>query len=113
MHFNVQDKYFKLISEGKKTAEGRIYKPKLHYLKPGDIITFSPNSDATSILHGKVKYVNVYADFKDMLEAGELEHLLPDVHEIQKGVSIYEKFGSYKEDQFTYGVASIGFSLAK
>lgn len=111
MHFNVQDRYFDLIKVGKKIAEGRIYKPKLRSLKAGEKISFSPNSDGSNIIFAEVTYVNNYKSFGDMLTRDESARLLPDVLDIDEAINIYESFGNYKDDQFIYGVVSIGFKL--
>jgi ASC-1-like (ASCH) protein len=64
-----------------------------------------------NILLAKVSYVRTYNNFEKMLSGGELKYLLPDVYSAEEAISIYESFGSYKSDQFIYGVVSIGFKL--
>jgi ASC-1-like (ASCH) protein len=109
MHFNVQSKYFLQIKQGLKTAEGRINKPKFAKLEIGDIITFSPN-DGSEIIKAEVTYVKKFKSFKEMLE-DDIKNLLPDIEDVEAGVSIYESFGSYKQDQAEFGTISIGFKL--
>lgn len=110
MHFNIQQKYFNQIKQGLKTAEGRINKPKFKDLNIGDSITFSSNNNPEEIITAKITYLKKYSCFKKMLES-ELHQLLPDTNSIQEAIKIYESFGTYKEDQYAYGVISIGFKL--
>lgn len=110
MHFNVQDKYFLQIKSGLKTAEGRINKPKFAKLKVGDYITFSSNNNPAETVKAKVSYINKFQSFRGMLEE-DIANLLPDIESVDSGVAVYESFGNYKQDQFEFGVVSIGFKL--
>jgi len=111
MHFNLKQEYFESILSGTKTAEGRIYKPKLHHVKVGDLVSFSPNDIPTETLKAKVTYIKLYDTFQHMLQDGEIEVLLPDCNDIEKGVKLYESFGNFKNDQYEHGVVSIGFKI--
>lgn len=96
----LQEKYLRLIKEGKKKIEGRLYDEKRKRIKPGDIIIFEGR------LKVKVKGLRVYHSFKEMLEKEGLERVLPNVKSIDEGVKIYRKFYSEEEEK-KYGVVAI------
>lgn len=110
MHFNIQQKYFNQIKQNLKTAEGRINKPKFKDLDIGDSITFSSNNNPEEVITAQITYLKRYSCFKEMLESG-LHQLLSDTNNIQEAIKIYENLGTYREDQYIYGVISIGFKL--
>jgi len=96
----LQEEYLKLIKEGKKKIEGRLYDEKRRQIKPGDIINFEGR------LKVKVKALRVYSSFREMLEKEGLERVLPNVKSIDEGVQVYRKFYSEEEEK-KYGVVAI------
>ncbi|ALV62542.1 ProFAR isomerase-like protein [Thermococcus sp. 2319x1] len=96
----LQEEYLKLIKEGKKKIEGRLYDEKRRQIKPGDVIVFEGR------LKVRVKALRVYPSFKEMLEKEGLDRVLPNVKSIDEGVETYRKFYSEEEER-KYGVVAI------
>ncbi|MCD6558910.1 MAG: ASCH domain-containing protein [Palaeococcus sp.] len=96
----LQEEYLRLIKEGKKRIEGRLYDEKRRRIKEGDIIIFEGK------LRAKVKALRVYSSFKEMLKKEGIENVLPGVKNIEEGVQIYRQFYS-EEREKKYGVVAI------
>ncbi|WP_457753345.1 ASCH domain-containing protein [Thermococcus sp.] len=96
----LQEEYLKLIAEGKKKIEGRLYDEKRRQIKPGDIIIFEGK------LKVKVKDIRVYPSFREMLKKEGLENVLPGIKSIEEGVRIYRQFYTEEEEK-KWGVAAI------
>ena len=96
----LQGEYLKLMKEGKKKVEGRLYDEKRQKLQVGDVIVFEGK------LRVKVKALRRYASFKEMLEKEGLENVLPNVGSIEEGIKIYRQFYD-EEREKKYGVVAI------
>ncbi|NJE26846.1 ASCH domain-containing protein [Thermococcus sp. MV5] len=96
----LQEEYLRLIKEGKKKIEGRLYDEKRRQVKPGDTIIFGEK------LKVKVKALRVYSSFREMLSEEGLENVLPGVKTIEEGVQIYRRFYTEEEEK-KYGVVAI------
>ncbi|RLF90227.1 isomerase [Thermococci archaeon] len=96
----LQEEYLRLIKEGKKRIEGRLYDEKRRRIKEGDIIIFEGK------LRAKVKALRIYPSFKEMLKKEGIENVLPGVKNIEEGVQIYRQFYS-EEREKKYGVVAI------
>ena len=55
----------------------------------------------------EITYVHVYKDFRQMIEAEGLRHLLPFARSVAEGMRIYECFPG-AEGVHRYGAAAIG-----
>lgn len=106
MSFNIQEPYYSLILEGKKTVEGRLNKQKFKDMKIGDVITIYKDDDIKQNFKVKITEKNEYKSFKDMLEVEGLQKVLPDVESIKAGVEIYYAFPGFKENEVN-GVLAI------
>ena len=96
----LQEEYLKLIAEGKKKIEGRLYDEKRRQIKPGDIIIFEGK------LKVRVKDIRVYPSFREMLKKEGLENVLPGIKSIEEGVRIYRQFYNEEEEK-KWGVVAI------
>ena len=110
IQFSLQDKYFRAIKNGQKTAEGRIAKDKYLLLKKGATVVFQPNENTEQIT-GKVVAVNKYDSFRAMLVSEGIANMLPGVSNIDEAVGIYSSFGTYAKDVNKYGCVAIVFEL--
>ncbi len=115
----LREKYFDLLTEGKKIADGRlfkqkngtIYKNKYENLKPGDILEYYkdlPNGTRTENKFSvKVKDFKIYDSVEDMLSDLKLKNILPGIKTKKQGLELYEDiYGNKLKD----GVL-IGFTL--
>lgn len=64
---NLQDLPFKLIEEGSKTIELRLYDEKRRKIQVGDIIEFN-NDNADYIINTKVINLHVFSNFKELYD---------------------------------------------
>lgn len=107
-NMNVQDPWFTFIKDGKKTVEGRLNKGKFAELKINDIVTWiNGNRECKT----KIRHINKYNSFKEMLEKEGLDKVLPSIESINDGVQVYRKFYT-EEDEKTYGVLAIRLLLS-
>ncbi|OIS99098.1 PREDICTED: uncharacterized protein LOC109230788 [Nicotiana attenuata] len=97
---HVQEPYFSLLRSGQKTIEGRCAVGHYNKIEPGAFILFN------KCLLLKVQDVHHYHSFCEMLEAENLQDLLPGVDTIEEGVQVYRKFYS-KEKERSNGVLAI------
>lgn len=82
----LQDRWLESIKSGKKTVEGRLGLGRSAHLKSGDVIIF--NHDAVC----KVKSVEKYPTFKDLLEKEGIDKVLPGISSVDEGVKVYREF---------------------
>ena len=93
----VDKKYFEAILAGTKTAEGRLNSPKFKLLKPGMPINFTCANNHSKKIICEIIAINIYPDFKVMLQKEGLANMLPGIKDLDVGVSIYESFHGYKQ----------------
>ncbi len=110
MHImHVEPIWLESIVKGIKVVEGRIYDEKRRRILPGDCIILRSN-DNNAETYVYVKYIHLYNDFGEMLEAEGLNRVLPGIKSINEGLNIYYKYydrGMEKQ----YGVVAIGLGL--
>lgn len=99
-----QEEYLRVIVEGKKKIEGRLYDEKRQKIKFGDEIVFENKFVCV------VKDVRVYFLFREMLEKEGFENVLFGVKSIEEGVKVYWKF-YLEEKEKKYGVVVIEVEL--
>ncbi|KAJ6733925.1 ASCH DOMAIN PROTEIN putative ISOFORM 1-RELATED [Salix koriyanagi] len=97
---HVQEPYFSLLKDGRKTIEGRCATVDYTRIEPGDMILVN------KILVLKVEDVHRYASFSKMLQAESLEKVLPGVKTVEEGVEIYRKFYT-EEKEKSNGVLAV------
>ncbi|KAJ6419060.1 hypothetical protein OIU84_029215 [Salix udensis] len=97
---HVQEPYFSLLKDGRKTIEGRCATGDYTRIEPGDLILVN------KILVLKVEDVHRYASFSKMLQAESLEKVLPGVKTVEEGVKIYRKFYT-EEKELSNGVLAV------
>tara|TARA_A100001015_G_C14854802_1_gene657923 strand:- start:466 stop:885 length:420 start_codon:yes stop_codon:yes gene_type:complete len=120
----VQEPWFSLIKNGKKTVEGRLNKGDFSKMKKGDIVTWVNNIKVTK--NGKTKTLRKevktkitgvadYSSFYQMIKTERLKNTLPvpELKTIQQGVdNVYYKF--YKpKDEKEKGVKAIRVQVIK
>lgn len=103
---SVQNPYFLLIKEGKKTVEGRVHKNKYREMQVGDLIEFQNENDPQQTLLCRIEHKRVYPSFKQMLDQEGVDLCLPGVQSVDKGESIYHGFPSYPEGAMEFGVVA-------
>ncbi|KZV34809.1 hypothetical protein F511_00711 [Dorcoceras hygrometricum] len=97
---HVHEPFFSQLSDGLKTVEGRSAVGDYRRIKPGDMILLN------KCVMLQVQDVHQYASFHDMLEAENLQEVLPGVKSIEEGVKIYRAFYS-EEKESSNGVLAI------
>uniref|UniRef100_A0A6N2N7H8 ASCH domain-containing protein n=1 Tax=Salix viminalis TaxID=40686 RepID=A0A6N2N7H8_SALVM len=97
---HVQEPYFSLLKDGRKTIEGRCVTGGYTRIEPGDLILVN------KILVLKVEDVHRYASFSKMLQAESLEKVLPGVKTVEEGVEIYRKLYT-DEKEMSNGVLAV------
>ncbi|XP_059300169.1 uncharacterized protein LOC132052583 isoform X2 [Lycium ferocissimum] len=98
---HVQEPYFSLLRNGKKTIEGRCAVGHYNNIEPGAFILVN------KCLVLQVQDVHHYHSFREMLEAESLQEVLPGVDTAEEGVQVYRKFYS-EEKERSNGVLAIG-----
>ncbi|XP_060171839.1 uncharacterized protein LOC132603001 isoform X2 [Lycium barbarum] len=98
---HVQEPYFSLLRNGKKTIEGRCAVGHYNKIEPGAFILVN------KCLVLQVQDVHHYHSFREMLEAESLQEVLPGVDTAEEGVQVYRKFYS-EEKERSNGVLAIG-----
>ncbi|CCB85369.1 ASCH domain-containing protein [Parachlamydia acanthamoebae] len=104
LDINVEDQFFKLIKQGKKTVEGRLAKSKFLNLAPGDCLRINNQ------LIVFVQRVDCYPFFRDMLFHEGLKNVLPGCASLDEGENIYYRFYS-REDEKKFGVIAVKLKL--
>lgn len=109
----IQEPYFSLVLEGKKTAEGRTPKPERPYADYGkitieDILKFVLLDNKDKWFKTKIKYIYHYKTPEEMLKAEGLENMLPGIKTIKEGAAIYRSFPGYMERIEKYGMYAFG-----
>ncbi|CAK7322658.1 unnamed protein product [Dovyalis caffra] len=97
---HVQEPYFSLLKDGRKTIEGRCATGDYIRIGPGDLILVNKSV----VL--KVEDVRRYSSFSKMLQAESLEQVLPGAKTVEEGVKIYRKFYT-EEKEMSNGVLAI------
>ncbi|MFA5827922.1 MAG: single-stranded-DNA-specific exonuclease RecJ [Candidatus Shapirobacteria bacterium] len=108
-HSHRTEPYFSFLNNGQKTIEGRLKKEKYARIKPGDHIVVS-NNEETDHLEVIVLKVTNYLSFREMLSKEPLKEILPNVDSIAKGIKIYQKFYTPKQEK-EFGVVAIEVRL--
>lgn len=106
LQLKIVRRYFEWILKGVKTVEGRLKKPGVASLKPGDIIEFI--TEPWSTAKAQVTYVKEYKSFKEMLLDQGVKNCLPDLSDLEEGVRVYHSFPGYQESESHFGVIAIG-----
>jgi ASC-1-like (ASCH) protein len=104
---NVQNPWFTLIREGRKTIEGRLNKGKFAQLKVGQIVMWE---NAGQKVKTKLVRIEKYQSFSDMLVNEGLRHTLPGKKTLKDGIDVYRGFYS-EEKEIEYGVLAIEVKL--
>ena len=87
---HLEERYFNLISSGKKRIEGRLVKPSRENMKPGDIIIFY--DDKGRRIRCRVKAIRFYGSLEEMIKAEGYKNLVPDAESEEEVYEIYRKF---------------------
>ena len=103
-----QRPYLKWLCDGTKTAEGRVFHHKCKEMQVGGTIVLE-DKNRNQWIFGHIKFLHVYASFKEMLEREGVENMLPFLspEDIDGGVRIYESFPR-SERVLTEGCVAIG-----
>lgn len=91
----LREKYFDLLKDGIKIADGRLFKNKFEGLKEGDILEYYKNLEngtrTDEKQRVKVKSVNYFSNIDDLLKDLKIKNLLPNIKTKKLGKEIYEK----------------------
>ncbi|MBQ3512482.1 MAG: ASCH domain-containing protein [Lachnospiraceae bacterium] len=108
---NLTPSPFKMIKEGKKTIELRLYDEKRKMISVGDTITFTNTTDSNDKLCAKVIDLFTFNSFDELykkLPLSECGYTMEDIDTASPGDM--DKYYS-KEIQQQYGVVGIKISL--
>ncbi len=108
---NLAPSPFKMIREGRKTIELRLYDEKRKAIVVGDTITFCNTEDGSDTLSVRVEDIFIYASFEELYR--ELPLLECGYTEEDIDTASPEDMEEYysKEKQAQYGVVGIKISL--
>eukprot|EP01120_Amphizonella_sp_Union-15-10_P009428 TRINITY_DN3561_c0_g1_i1.p1 TRINITY_DN3561_c0_g1~~TRINITY_DN3561_c0_g1_i1.p1 ORF type:complete len:130 (+),score=24.87 TRINITY_DN3561_c0_g1_i1:63-452(+) len=99
------DPWFYLIKTGEKKVEAKLYKDNFKTLTPGQKVLFT-NAEGTEKISRTIKSVQVYKDFKTLLESENLGEVLPGIDSVEEGLRAYS---FPKEEEKQYGLLAISF----
>ena len=101
MHeMRLDEKWFKLISEGKKTVEGRFNDNKRKLVKIGDQIKFINRSNNEEYIIKNIKNKKFFPNFDKALRHSKLKYTLPNSFKTYKeAADWYESFPGYKDKE--------------
>lgn len=117
----LRDKYFDLLKEGKKIADGRLFKlkdkktynEKYDGLEYGDILEYykdSANGKRTDEKYRvKINNIHYFDSPTEMIKELKLKNILPGIRTIKQGEEIYDEIYGEKLD----GGVLIGFTFEK
>lgn len=109
--FRLQPPYFRAIQAGKKTIEGRPYKPEYKALKIGEAIRFQNGDNIKKFIDVKIVSLKEYPTFREMLKKEGILRCLPDTRDLNDGEKVYYSFPRYREKERMWGVLAIGIDL--
>ncbi len=107
---NLSEPWFTLISLGLKTVEGRKNKGRFKEMKIGDIVQWTNNDFAPRTVLTEIIGKAEYKTFGEYLEAEGLDKCLPEIKDLDTGLSVYYKYFT-KEDEKEFGVIAIRIKL--
>lgn len=98
---NIQEPYYSLILQGKKTIEGRLNKGKFATIQVGDILELEPE---------KIKFIvdekTIYKNFRAMLRKEGIINVVPDKNNLDEATDVYYQFYTKKQER-EFGVVAI------
>lgn len=104
MHvMKLAEPHFTHIKTQKKTFEARINDEKRQLVHVHDLIQFH-NTSGTDNTIKEVIDITYHNSFRELIVERGVQNLLPDISSVEEGVNLYESIGSYKNDQWRYGV---------
>ncbi|MBS0648791.1 MAG: ASCH domain-containing protein [Verrucomicrobia bacterium] len=109
-HIPLKMIYLRMILDGRKTIEGRINNGPFKKLQTGAFVRFHCQGTEA---YCQVLKVNRYASFREMLEKEGVQPCLPDVHNLQQAVDIYDKIPGYADKAKQHGVLAIHIRLLR
>eukprot|EP01120_Amphizonella_sp_Union-15-10_P006093 TRINITY_DN1904_c0_g1_i1.p1 TRINITY_DN1904_c0_g1~~TRINITY_DN1904_c0_g1_i1.p1 ORF type:complete len:136 (+),score=27.96 TRINITY_DN1904_c0_g1_i1:79-486(+) len=101
----VQEPWFSLLKNGKKKVEGRVFKDFYQTLAAGQNILIT-KPESSEKFWRIIKSVQVYKDFKTMLENEGLQKVLPGVRSLAEGLQVYYGFEKAEQEK-SFGVVAI------
>ena len=105
--------YLKWLSDGTKTAEGRVNTPSRRKMQVGEYI-FLFDDDRNQNIYGQISFKHEYKTFREMLLNEGVKNMLPflEAENLEQGIKIYEDFpGSDRVKKF--GCVAIGIKVTK
>jgi ASC-1-like (ASCH) protein len=101
---DIQEPYFSLILNGKKTIEVRLNRDKFLDVEIGDVFN----------INYKIKFQVIdkktYSSFKAVLLEEGVKNIIPDKETVEDALGVYNRFYS-EDDERKYGI--VGFKIRK
>eukprot|EP00906_Rhabdomonas_costata_P038124 RCo053829 len=94
----VDEPFLSLLVSGRKTVEGRIYRPERY-----DHATHLQADEHIFEILAK----RTYPSFAAMLTSEGLDKVMPGTATVEAGVAVYHSFPGYKEQELTHGVIAL------
>lgn len=105
--------YLEWLSNGIKTAEGRVNTPSRRKMIVGEyIFLFDDKRDQN--IYGRISFKHEYKTFREMLLTEGVKNMLPFLNseDLEQGIKIYESFpGAERVKKF--GCVAIGIKVIK
>ena len=107
---NLQDRWFKMVKQGEKTVELRLYDKKRRKIKVGDEIIFT-NGDRTKELTTQVTKIDTFKNFEELYK--KIPPLAMGYAENELKNASYKDMEKYysREQQDRFGVVAIEVRL--
>jgi len=107
----LMEKYINLIKVGKKTIEARVAIPMFRSWREEDIIKFFSKRRPSVNVMVKIKKIQYYGTFREMLLAEDVNKIIPGIKNVDEGVNLFMKIPAYRDREKKHGV--IAFHLEK
>ncbi|MEI6242505.1 MAG: ASCH domain-containing protein [Chlamydiota bacterium] len=104
----LKGQYIRLIQDGIKTVEGRIFSGQFLRVREKDEIVFFNQNQS---IRCEVTAMKIYSTFADMIKQEGLNNLIPYCKSQEDGVRLYESFPGYAEKAKRYGVVALRLHL--
>jgi ASC-1-like (ASCH) protein len=102
---HVSEPWYTHIKEGRKTVEGRPKRKTFAEMQVGQTIKFF-NKELNENFCAKIIEINEHKTFLDMIRSNGIENVLPEIRNLEEGVSVYRQY--YDEEiESQYGVVGI------
>jgi len=103
----LKQKYIHLIQSGEKTVEGRINKGPISNFRIGERIRFYYFRDRFDDAVCDITDIKRFDSFREMLQKVGVKKCIPEAHDLEEAVRIYDSIPGYAQKAAAFGVVAI------